>query len=149
MGFGREETPIDMDALESFQELAREKEIREFQLFSYQQNQLIITGSSDHAYYHQMELRFENCPYLTLPAEFSNAVFRYGEDDDYERIRRIVELESSHKIIHIEAETPAALDPLNFYVVAEELSVNQDMVYHYLREKLNEGERLAPWLRAS
>lgn len=135
-----------MDPLETFQALAQEKEIREFQLYSVHQNRLVLTGSQDHAYYHQIELHFENTCYLTLPMEFSNPIFRYGEEDDYERIRRIVEIENQHLIIHVEAETPAALDSQNFYIVAETLTVNSDMVYHYKRETLSEGERLASWV---
>ncbi|MDF1661221.1 MAG: hypothetical protein P1V97_05590 [Planctomycetota bacterium] len=134
-----------MDPLEQFQVLARDKDIREFQLYSVEQNRLILTGSRDHAYYHQIELRFENTRYMSIPMEFSDPIFRYGEEDDYERIRRIVELENQDLIIHVEAETPAALEPQNFYIVAQTLTLDSDMVYHYQRENLVDGERLASW----
>jgi len=133
-----------MDLLEQFQSLSQEKEIRDFQLYSFRGSRLIVTGSRDHAYYHQIELHLENTKYLSIPIEFSNPEFRYADEDEYERIRRIVELENQDLIIHIEAETAAALDPLHFYIVAQSMSINSDLVYHYERENLQEGERIAP-----
>lgn len=131
--------------VEELDNLIRQQLWFDFQVFSYIGSDLIISGSTDFAYYHQLELCFHN-------VFFASAYFRNWRSDTTKPVFVIPEqLESYQSNIQLEIEQGCRLflfkteDFKNDVIIAaESLSYNTDTVLYYYREDLLPGQRLAP-----
>lgn len=110
---------------------------------------LLLTGSFDFSYYHQVEVEFHDGSYISLPTEFIWPRFRRADDAETESIRNIVALDGENIVFCIEAQTDSSLVSLPFYIVAEKISVREGTVFYYERENLKPGERIASWVKRS
>ena len=121
----------------------------DFRIQSFDSVNLLLTGSFDFSYYHEVEVKFQEVSYISLPADFSHPHFRRADEAEIASIRKIVALESEDIVFCIEAETSGSLDRLPFYVVAEKMTVTEGTVYYYEPETLKAGERIASWVKGS
>ncbi|MEQ9994859.1 MULTISPECIES: hypothetical protein [Pectobacterium] len=103
----------------------------DFSIFSYDRGRLVIAGSDDLSYYHNLEIIFIQPTFIDGVTEWSCDV-----SEDFVRY-------------HPESKT------MEFYsdgerklkVIAEDILVNFDTVFYYLRDSLTDGQRLAYWLK--
>ncbi|QDU50362.1 hypothetical protein [Gimesia panareensis] len=114
---------------------------------SYSRGELLITGSFDFAYYHEVEVEFREVTYLSLPVLFWNPHFRLPLDDEIEAVRKFIAVGDRHMVFCIEAESDAGFEKIPFYVVAESVVLREGTVYYYEREHLEENERIADWVK--
>ena len=122
-------------------------ESTDFRIDSYDGSSLLLTGSFDFGYYHQVEVKFGEVSYISLPSDFSNPNFRRADDAEIESIRKLVALEAEEIVFCIEAETSSSLARLPFYLVAEGMTVTEGLVFYYDRPDLKDGERIASWVQ--
>lgn len=105
-----------------------EKNLNDFYIFSYDRSRLIIAGSSDISYYHNLEVIFFNPLYIEGETEWKcdldNKVLSIGAVG-----KEIIFYNDEGRII--------------FRVVSETIDVNFDTVFYYRRKNLKEGQRLA------
>jgi hypothetical protein len=104
--------------------------VNEFRVESFAGTQLVVIGSFDLCYYHDIELTFTEVEFIHCPTYFREPQFqdagRSGEGRRFE-IRT---------------------DEGRFEIVAESVSVVLGKVYHYDRgADLQPGERIAPWVK--
>jgi hypothetical protein len=104
--------------------------IAEFRIGSFDGSQLLVIGSFDLSYYHDVELTFTEVEFIRCPTYFCEPHFRdAGKMGDGRQF---------------EIKTDEGL----FEIIAECVSVVIGKVYHYDRgEELKDGERIADWVK--
>jgi hypothetical protein len=138
-----------MNEIKRINEIVETTNAVDFRIQSYDSVNLIITGSFDFCYYHEVEFNFHEVSYISLPAEFSCPKFRLGTADEAAQIGKIIILSEEQSVFCIEAETTRSFDRTLFFVVADKVSIKEGLVFYYERENLKEGERIAPWVKGS
>jgi len=136
-----------MDRLTKINSVIRNKSIPDFQIYSYNPNNILLVGSHDLCYYHELEIEFKEVWYLSLPTEFCYPTFRFVTLEESNSIKRFVDIEAEAIIYGVEAETSSSIEPLTFYIVAETISVRERKVYYYQRENLQANEKIADWVK--
>ncbi|WP_042290962.1 hypothetical protein [Citrobacter sedlakii] len=109
----------------------------DFSFFLYERNRLIIAGSDDLSYYHNLEVIIDNPSYI-------NGVMDWSCDLNEEFIKSSNYTENNCNMSVLEFYSDSEL---KLKVIAEKISVNFDVVFYYKKENLNIGERLAYWVK--
>ena len=138
-----------MNALNRINKIVETTNILDFRIQSYDSVNLIITGSFDFCYYHEVELIFHGVSYISLPADFSYPNFRKATFAEITEIEKLITVDVEETVFCIEAETSSSIEKRPFSVVAESVSINEGLVFYYHRENLKKGERIAPWVEIS
>ncbi len=122
-----------------------EEEIRDFYMLRHTENgRLVVAGSRDYSYYHNVELIFHEVQFVMLPALVFEA--------DRLRLATAEELAQLDGIMHGHQHMgrvfclESTFEGTRYYVVARQLQYNTDTVYYYKREPLGPGERIAEYL---
>ena len=121
----------------------------DFRIQSYDSANLMITGSFDFCYYHEVEILFSKVSYFSLPTDFRYPKFRIATIKEIDQIKKNIAIGTEKTIFCIEAEPTCDLEKSPYFVVAESVSFNEGRVFYYEREDLKEGERIASWVKAS
>ena len=135
-----------MKELERINEIVETTNTVDYRIQSYDSVNLMITGSFDFCYYHEVELTFHEVSYISLPADFGNPTFRLATEKECADINKIIAVDEEEKVFCIEADTTRTIEKLLFFVVAEKVTLNEGTVFYYEREDLKPGERIAPWV---
>ncbi|WP_120807076.1 hypothetical protein [Yersinia sp. IP36721] len=109
----------------------------DFSVFLYERGRLVIVGSDDLSYYHNLEITIETPSYI-------NGVMDWSCDLDEGFMKISIQDNGSQKLSTLEFYSD---DELKFKVVGESISVNFDTVFFYKRDNLSTGERLAYWVK--
>ena len=136
-----------MNELDRINEIVETTNTVDYRIQSYDSVNLMITGSFDFCYYHEVELLFHEVSYISLPTDFSYPKLRKAIKSEISQIEKIIEVAQEETVFCIEAETNCSLEKLSFFVVAEKVTLNEGLVFYYERENLKEGERIAPWVK--
>lgn len=102
---------------------------------------LVIVGSTDLGYYHLAEIRFVDVDYLGCPTYFLDAQFRLATRKEIKDLRGAVGIERGMKVFCIET------DEGKFFIVASKVECEIGTVYYYKCERLQQGEKIAPWVQ--
>ena len=102
----------------------------EFRIESFDGSRLVVIGSFDLCYYHDVELSFTEVSFIRCPTRFREPAFReVGKTEDGRRF----EIRAGEEV---------------FEIVAESVLVAVGKVYHYDRgDLLQPGERIASWVK--
>ncbi len=136
-----------MNEIDRVNEIVETTNTVDFRIQSYDSVNLMLTGSFDFCYYHEVELIFHEVSYISLPTDFSYPKFRKATSAEVSEIGKLIAVDTEETVFCIEAETSYSLDKLPFFVVAEKVTLNEGLVFYYERENLKEGERIAPWIK--
>ena len=136
-----------MNILDKINSIIQKKDLPDFKIDSYIQDNLVLTGSHDFCYYHEIEIKFKEVYYISLPSEFYYPLFRLATLEETQAIEQLVAIELEAKAYCIEAEITSSIAPLPFYLVAEAINVCEEKVYYYSRENLRENEKIADWAK--
>jgi hypothetical protein len=103
----------------------------EFRFDSFDGSRLVLIGSFDLSYYHDVELTFSEVSFIRCPTYLREPQFRVGGKTD--------------SGTHFEIKT----DEGSFEIVAQSAAVASGKVYHYDRgDQLQQpGERIASWVK--
>lgn len=85
----------------------------DFRLYTYDGSRLVVVGSSDLCYYHNVEITFTDVASINCPAFFHDPIFREGRKRDGNRVFRIT--------------TPEG----RWEITADDVSVEWVTVYYY------------------
>ncbi|POD91404.1 hypothetical protein BV924_21235 [Pectobacterium odoriferum] len=102
----------------------------DFSIFSYDRGKLIVAGSYDLSYYHNLEITF-------IQPEFIDGVTEWSCDVS----ENFIKCHAEGKVIEFYSDGERKLK-----LIAEDFLVNFDTVFYYPRENLTDGQRLAYWL---
>lgn len=103
----------------------------DFSIFSYDRGKLVIAGSDDLSYYHNLEITF-------IQPTFIDGVTEWSCDISEEFIKHFPEIKS----VEFYSDGERKLK-----VIAEDVLVNFDTVFYYQRDHLTDGQRLAYWIK--
>lgn len=131
-----------MAIFERVNQIIKTTNTTDFRVHSYDGVNLVLTGSFDFAYYHEVEVEFREVAYISLPSCFENPNFRIGTPEEIEAVRKVIALEKEDIVYCVEAETSCSTEKLPFFIVAEDVTVREGKVFYYERENLKEGERI-------
>ncbi len=67
---------------------------------------------------HLIEADFDGISYVSCPTNFCHARFRYASEEESQAIAHLVPIDSSNRVILIEAETTASRQQQRFCLVA-------------------------------
>ncbi|WP_431685758.1 hypothetical protein [Hahella sp. NBU794] len=120
----------------------------DFEVFSFNANELIILGSRDFSYYHQLEIKFLDVAYFSgTPSWGSNphitAVFSLIEESKALKVLQEKKVNGYFEVFEFPTDDGASI-----IIAALDIVVNMDTVYYYLRENLKENERIADWVKS-
>jgi hypothetical protein len=132
-----------MDALKQLNSIA----CWDYRIQSFDGSRLVIVGGTDLCYAHFVEAEFEDVCFISCPTEFTHAKFRRGTRAEARGIARLVAIDAGDKLFAIDAESSGSLEPQVYFIVAQRLRVSEGTVYHYERENLQPGERIADWVK--
>lgn len=135
-----------MSEFDRINHIANETNTNDFRMESFDGATLVITGSFDFVYYHEVEVIFSEVSYISLPTDFHYPLFRLATEEERARVRTATALEPEDIVYCIEAETTSSIERLPFFIVAQKMEVSEGTVYHYQRDDLKPGERIAPWV---
>jgi hypothetical protein len=122
--------------------------IHEYHMLNYStKGELVIAGSFDFSYYHNVEIVFEEVKYISCPTSFGTAKFRLATELERERLKPKLDDGWHDLILCIELDPDIDENPIEHYIVAEQIRCRFGVVYHYKRENLEEGEKIAEWVK--
>lgn len=118
----------------------------DFHVYKYDGHNLIIAGSTDLCYYHQLEIVFEGVFFFHgffsgWHSDTSQPVFVLP--DNVDELNLQFEIEQGYTLFMFKAEDYKN----NVIVAAEKISFNTDTVFYYLRENLEPNQRIADFVK--
>ncbi|MCX7423302.1 MAG: hypothetical protein NT013_27730 [Planctomycetia bacterium] len=106
---------------------------------------LLLTGSFDHCFYHELEVRFEAVSYSGLPVNgFISPRFSIATDAE-RKLHGHLDIGVNDVLFKIQNHSESADVPA-YFVVAERVSIIEGTVFYYSRNHLKPGERIAEWV---
>jgi len=139
-------------AIERFNEIVRTTNTSDFeaQFFDLASQTLLVIGSFDLAFYHEVEALFEGVTFTRFDfgAVFCEPQLFIGDSDSRELAAQYTDLETDD-VVFIIHNGPSFQGGRQHIVVAKSLTLREGMVYHYQRENLQPGESIAPWVPSS
>ena len=130
--------------LDRINEIVATTNTTDFIVDSFAKGRLLITGSFDHAYYHELEIHFLEVGYLALPTVFNYPVISIASEEIGQSTPQI-DLDDSD-ILFVVHEDPDFNGGRKHFVTAKGIKIVEGMVYYYHRENLEPGERIADWV---
>jgi len=108
---------------------------------------LLLTAGFDLCYSHELELEFSEVSHIDLPVRFEGRNVRRATPGERAAFHETVGIDDEDTLFVFEARNVGpGPDARVFHVVAQEVAATPGLVFHYLREDLKEGERIAPWV---
>jgi len=121
------------------------REFWDFSVPSLEVDVLTIIGGNDLSYSHAVEIVFSEVTFISLPTYFSHALFRLASREEVSALRDRNEIEGT--VFCIVAEHGNGSDGPKHFVAASRVECRFGTVFHYRRENLQPGERIAPWVK--
>ena len=137
------ETQFTIDRINAIVSAAN---IMDFHVRSFDGDTLMLTGSFDHCYYHELEIYFHVASYIGLPVyglDLPSFSIASAPDRELHSHLQLDETDILFKL-HSNADFEGGY---HYFVAAERLSIVEGIVYYYHRENLKAGERIADWVK--
>lgn len=129
-----------------FNEKLLNENVYDFEILNFSKDgTLTIVGSFDFAYYHLVEIYFKEVTYISCPTSFNFATFRLATEDERSYVKKTVGMEGNIICIVLHEDIPKWC--VKHFVIAKEIQYKFGPVFYYKRENLQEGERIADWIK--
>ena len=123
-----------MQELERINTILATNEIPDFWIQEFNGINLILRGSFDFFYYHNLEVEFKEVSYISLPVEFHFPFFRLADTKEINLISNLVFLSPEDIVYCLEAETSCSINRIPFYLVARSITIRKETVFYYKKE---------------
>lgn len=134
--------------LDRINEIVETTNTTDFRLESFIGDSLLLIGSFDLSYYHQLEVRFDGVSFIGLPIDgIDSPKFSVAAKEE-RKAHSHLDLDADDVLFRVHHD-PNFNGGTVYYVAAKRLSISEGMVYHYQRNNLKEGERIADWVKES
>ncbi|MGQ8872676.1 hypothetical protein [Paenibacillus sp. TSA_86.1] len=112
-----------------------------------QRQQLVLAGSFDFSYYHNVEITFTEVEFLLCPGTIFNVeLFRLATEEEIAQLNSVMYgYERNGTVFCLENE----FEQQRFYIVAKQMTYHFGTVYYYNRPNLQPGERIAEFVTQS
>ena len=118
----------------------------DFNIRAFDGDNLLLTASFDHCYYHQFEVHFHDVSYIELPVYCIRTPWFSIANDSVRRLYSHLDLDIDELLFEVHQDFDFN-DGHRFYVAARQIKLIESMVYYYRRENLKPGERIADWVK--
>lgn len=135
-----------LSTLDRINEIVAKTNTTDFLIHSFVGDSLLLIGSFDLSYYHELEIRFHDVAYIGLPVYGLDSP-RLSVASEKERMAHAhLELDDDDVLFRVH-DAPDFKGGHVYYVAAKRVSIAEGMVYHYMRDDLKDGERVAEWVK--
>lgn len=117
----------------------------DWDVVSYNPGELRLGAGYDLTYHHGMELVFRDPVLVCCPTAFQDPVFRAPKPDELVAVTRQLG-EAPQLLVVFEADAGGP-EPATCLIAAGSVEVVQGTVFRHWRGDLEQGQRLAPWVR--
>lgn len=131
--------------LDRINEIVTKTNTTDFVVHSFRGDSLLLTGSFDHCYYHELEVHFHVVSYIGLPVHGIDSPHFSIATDAERRAHNHLELTDTDTLFKIHAD-PEFRGGHSYYVAAESVRMLEGTVFYYMREDLKPNERIAEWV---
>lgn len=136
------------DALARANEIVRTTNTTDFRVQSYTPWRLLLIGSMDLDYYHEVELEFRGVSYVELHTlDVLNPEFAVAMPEERGARRARLDVDADDVLFKITVWQAGRPVPPPYWIVARDVELREGLVYHYARANLQAGERIASWVR--
>ncbi|PZT53825.1 hypothetical protein [Paenibacillus silvae] len=134
--------------VEQLQQKLRADHIEHFYITEpskWQSGQLVLAGSFDFTYYHNVEITFTGVEFILCPgATFCMDHIRLATEEEIVQLHPLMYgYERNGIVFCLENE----FEHQRFYIVAKQMTYHFGMVYYYDRANLQAGERIADFVK--
>ncbi|MCV9948573.1 hypothetical protein [Paenibacillus sp. BT-177] len=125
-------------------EILSQNNIDHYYIYDYTSRpKLVLAGSFDFSYYHNIEITFYEVSFLSCPGGvFSIECFRLANDKELEMLKTVSYGFLEGPVICMEDQTFGT----RFFIAAESLDYELKTVFYYKRENLQPHESVAEWV---
>ncbi|MGR6761181.1 hypothetical protein ACU1JV_04905 [Paenibacillus sp. T2-29] len=125
-------------------EILSQNNIDHYYIYDYTSRpKLVLAGSFDFSYYHNIEITFYKVSFLSCPGGvFSIEYFRLANDKELEMLKTVSYGFIEGPVICMEDQTFGT----RFFIAAESLDYELKTVYYYKCENLQPHESVAEWV---
>ena len=118
----------------------------DFLVQSFADGTLLLIGSFDLHYYHEVEVRFHDVVFVGLPIYgLDSPMFSVASDEERQSHAHL-ELDEDDVLFRVRVDADVNGGKI-YYIASKQVTVSEGIVYHYLRDDLKEGERIAEWVK--
>jgi hypothetical protein len=123
------------------------KNISDFIILNFiQANTLVIAGSFDFSYYHNVEIIFEEVTYISCPVSFDNATFRLANKSERSYLKDKLFDGWEDTIICICINEDISDACVKHFIVAKNIKYTFKNTYYYKKDNLQKDECIADWV---
>ena len=126
-------------------ELVQNTNATDFNVHAFDRDNLLLTASFDHCYYHEFEVHFYGVSYIELPVYCIRTPRFSIANDSIRRLYSYLDLDIDELLFEVHQDFKFG-DGHRFHVAARQIELIEGMVYYYQRENLKPGERIADWV---
>jgi len=132
--------------LDRINEIVTTTNATDFLVHSFVGNSLLLIGSFDLCYYHELEIRFHDVSYIGLPVYGLDSPRVSVASEAERKAHAHLELDGDDTLFRVH-DDPEFKGGHVYYVAAKRVSISEGMVYHYIRDDLKDGEHTADWVK--
>lgn len=128
-----------MKSIENIKKFIKENNIWSFKIVKTENLNLLLIGGNTLDGYHELEMYFKGVEYLACLTVFNADNLREATEDEKILIGK--------NYVNISCPIFLCFEKFDakYFIVADALEYKTGVVYHYQRESLEEGERIAEW----
>ncbi|WP_145408301.1 hypothetical protein [Paenibacillus xylanexedens] len=133
---------IEKAIVEQLQQELKQSNIEHFYIIACEWgNTLVLAGSFDFSYYHNVEITFDEVQFILCPGSIFNVeIIRLATEEEIQQLYLVMYGYERNAIVYcLENE----FEQQKFYIVAKQMKYTFGMVYYYDRPNLQPGERIA------
>lgn len=131
--------------LDNLQNKLKGTNITEFKIISKTEYDLILAGSFDFAYYHDVEIIFSDVEFIFCPGySFNIDKFRLATQKEILEISKFMNGYADAGIVICLEDT---YHNEKYFIVTQQVNYKFGLVFYYNRENLQPGERIADWVK--
>jgi len=138
---------ISNKRLLKLQEELEKTNIEDFNIIYKDEDKLIVAGSFDFAYYHELEITFFEVDFIQCPGRyFSVKKIRFATEEEVKQLATTSYGNHGGFTVCFEYQFMGEGEKDKFFICAHEADYKWETVFYYNRENLQPDERIADWV---
>lgn len=134
---------VPISNLKKFQEDLEKTNIDDFYFIDHDGIDIILAGSFDFCYYHDVEVKFLQVEFICCPNQIIADKFRIATKEEVLELHQYMRGYENNGLVFCMEDT---FTKDKYYIVAHGIEVKWGTVYYYKRDNLQPGERIADWV---
>ena len=134
---------FSLNKLEYLNKRIANEKINDFYILDNDGFNMVIAGSFDLSYYHNVEIKFCEVEFICCPQRFEVDQIRHATADE------ILELSKTVRVVGNDSIAFCLVDSSfgdKYYILAHAIEYKFETVFYYMRANLKDNERIASWV---